>query len=238
MREIVEFSVDEILPDRDAVLAAMEVAAEPEPPERISKLADDAISTFRGLSRSRGVIEAIALGEFASIHRGEGRNETRTPLASIFPQATHLTLFAATVGAEVSERIDDLFHGDNFALGYALDAVASLGAENAADKLEARFGEWLYREGFLKPSTAHLRYSPGYCGWHISGQRKLFSRLKPEAIDIELADSFLMQPLKSISGVIVFGKKEIHLFADNYPFCSECTTHTCRDRIKHMLNPA
>lgn len=238
MREIVEFSADEILPDRDAVLAAMEVAAEPQPPERISKLAEVAISTFREISRSRGVIEEIALGEFASIHRGEGRNETRTPLAKIFPQATRLTLFAATVGAEVNGRIDDLFDGDNFALGYALDVVASLGAENAAGKLEARFGEWLYREGILNSSTAHLRYSPGYCGWHISGQRKLFDRLKPEDVGIELNDSFLMQPLKSISGAIVFGKKEIHLFADNYPFCTECTTHTCRDRIKHLLIPA
>ena len=55
--------------------------------------------------------------------------------------------------------------------------------------------------------------------------------------NIAAEDAEAVKKLKE-AGVIVFGKKEIHLFADNYPFCTECTTHTCRDRIKHMLNPA
>ena len=109
---------------------AMEVAAAPEPPERITKLADDRDKRFSRALLARG--ESSRRSPSASLLRFiEARGGTRpeTPLAKIFPQATHLTLFAATVGAEVSERIDELFHGDDFALGYALDAVASLGAE-------------------------------------------------------------------------------------------------------------
>ena len=62
-----------------------------------------------------------------------------------------------------------------------------------------------------------LRYSPGYCGWHISGQRRLFAHLRPERIGITLHDSYLMEPLKSVSGVLIAGAKEIHAFADTYP---------------------
>lgn len=235
MREIVEFSTDEILPDREAVMRAMEVAPDHEPSEKIRELTEVSINTFQEISRPRAVMETITLGEFVTIYRGEGLNPLKTPLAKIIPQATRLALFAITVGEEVSGRIDALFNGNDYATGYALDAAASTGAENAADKVEARFGELLFRDDVLDSSTAHLRYSPGYCGWHISGQRKLFQRLEPGEIGIELNDSFLMQPLKSVSGVIVFGKKEIHLFKPTFPFCAECTTHTCRSRMKHVM---
>jgi len=50
-----------------------------------------------------------------------------------------------------------------------------------------------------------------------------------------LLDSFLMKPLKSVSGVIVVGEKEIHDFEDSYPFCSQCRSHSCRDRIRKLL---
>jgi hypothetical protein len=76
-----------------------------------------------------------------------------------------------------------------------------------------------------------LRYSPGYCGWHISGQRKLFDFLKPETIGISLRESHLMEPLKSVSGVVIVGPAGIHAFQDEYPFCERCKTHGCRERI-------
>jgi hypothetical protein len=44
-----------------------------------------------------------------------------------------------------------------------------------------------------------------------------------------------MTPLKSISGVLITGKKEIHVIEDDYPFCSQCKTHSCQQRIKALL---
>jgi hypothetical protein len=75
-----------------------------------------------------------------------------------------------------------------------------------------------------------LLYSPGYCGWHISGQKKLFEFLRPERIDIRLNERFLMIPLKSISGVLVAGAAEIHHISERYPFCDHCQSPTCRER--------
>jgi len=59
--------------------------------------------------------------------------------------------------------------------------------------------------------------------------------LKPAEIGITLLDSYLMTPLKSISGVLLTGKKEIHIIKDDYPFCSQCKTHSCQQRIRTLF---
>ena len=50
------------------------------------------------------------------------------------------------------------------------------------------------------------RYSPGYCGWDVSEQQKLFFLLPENCCGIRLTDSSLMLPIKSVSGVIGVGK--------------------------------
>ena len=79
-----------------------------------------------------------------------------------------------------------------------------------------------------------LGYSPGYCGWHIGAQKKLFDRLGPEEIGIRLGESFLMEPIKSVSGVLVAGPAAIHRFRPAFPFCRGCTTHPCRRRMDDL----
>ena len=39
-----------------------------------------------------------------------------------------------------------------------------------------------------------------------------------------------MEPLKSVSGVLVAGAPDIHRFADEFTFCTACTTRACRAR--------
>ncbi len=88
--------------------------------------------------------------------------------------------------------------------------------------------------GRAQAGTVFLRYSPGYCGWDITGQRQLFRALRPEDIGITLRESCLMEPLKSISGVLVAARPEVHRFDNTYPFCTVCTTQTCRSRIAEI----
>jgi len=76
-----------------------------------------------------------------------------------------------------------------------------------------------------------MRFSPGYCGWNVKGQKQLFEYLHPEEVGITLGESFLMTPLKSISGVLVAGQPDIFEFEDSYPFCKNCSSRTCRERI-------
>ena len=88
------------------------------------------------------VIElARDLATFAAIYPGRGENAPRSPLAEIHPQAEALALFAVTVGAAVSQQIDQLFDDHNYPLAAALDAAASLAADSGAAWMQKRFTE-------------------------------------------------------------------------------------------------
>jgi len=208
---------------------------------RTRTMAEHAQVDYLRLSTPIGVTLEVAREECHSLYLGEGNNAVRTPLDEIIPEAGALALFAVTLGERVSDEISRLFGQNDFAGGAMLDAAASIGADLAAEEIE-RHCEHQWRSSRLIDDTmAVMRFSPGYCGWHVSGQRKLFARLQPERIGIRLNDSCLMQPLKSVSGVIVAASKEVFDIDDTYLFCADCTTHSCRDRFnaiseKHQLD--
>jgi hypothetical protein len=227
----VPFAATEVQPDHLEVLRALDLPSGPELPERISTLLRSAFERHLELIEPRGVFETLPVEDFGPLYQGEGRNDTETPLEGIFPWAHGLALYAATLGAPVCDEIRRLFAEKELALGYLLDAVASVAADRLSELLAER-----YRGGFPSlPANGGppkvLSYSPGYCGWHVSGQGRLFAELHPEEVGIVLNESFLMTPIKSVSGVLVAGPGEIHRFRPTYPFCESCTTHACRQRI-------
>ena len=231
MREIFPIKTAASPPSRDVVLRSQGIPPGAEVPERISRLIERARELYADLADPRALCAEIGRAEFAELYCGEGRNEKITPLERIIPLADRLALFAATMGGAVSLKIAELFSHNDPALAFMLDAIASERAELAAELAAHHYLERLVSSGAALAPTCVLSYSPGYCGWHVSGQRKLFGYLQPEAIGITLNDSCLMQPLKSVSGVLVAGSARIHDFDDSFEFCDDCATHGCRDRI-------
>jgi hypothetical protein len=110
-----------------------------------------------------------------------------------------------------------------------LDSAASA----AADRLTTLLGSHVAAttDDARDDEGRTLAYSPGYCGWHVSGQRALFAFLGPEEIGVTIRGSGLMEPLKSVSGVLVTGPRKIHRFAPGFPFCADCREKPCRERI-------
>lgn len=231
MRECVRFTIEEATPASSGVLKSQGLPPRSELSERIGALLDSAMLLFAQLAQPAGVLADLSEQEFEVIYRGEGLNFHETPLEKIFPEADSLALFAATLGRLVSERISELFAADQLALGFMLDAVASEAADQLAIIMGCHLSQRLLRERQQPEEPTVLAYSPGYCGWHISGQDKLFQFLRPEQIGITLNTSYLMQPLKSISGVLVAGRGEIHRFRPEFSFCGTCKTHQCLDRM-------
>jgi hypothetical protein len=212
---MIDFPLARLQPQAADVYAALGLKSGSRPSPRSAALLQRALELFQTCSEPLGVSEPIAAAEFAGIYSGQGRNAAATPLAGIFPRADRLFLFAFTLGARISGEIQRLFASDDFALGSVLDAVASLAADQAGRVAE----EWVDSQAAEQKKGAFPRallYSPGYCGWHISG--------------ISLNASFLMDPLKSISGVLVAGPAAIHQFSEEYPFCAHCKSPTCRER--------
>ncbi len=235
MREIIEISADELMPDQDDVLEMQGIPSGKAPTEDVKILLQRATDLFLELSKPKSVMSEISILEFKAVYEGEGLNEKETPVGQILQKADSLAVFVVTVGEKVTKKIDQLFKTNDFALGSMLDSVASAGTDRAADQIEVRYFNLLTRKGEITPSKGILRFSPGYCGWHMSGQRKLFEFLRPQDIGVTLLDSYLMKPLKSISGVVLTGEKEIFAFEDSYPFCGQCRDHSCRDRIRTLL---
>lgn len=245
-------AAEEIVPSAQGVLRALgrPPGAAPAPDDRLGLLLADASALFLELARPAGLWCEVTREEFAEVYRGEGENEPETPLEKIFPRADRLALFAVTVGEAVSTRIGELFQSGEYPLGAVLDATASEGAERAAEVVQGRWevaignagrgvspaetSEGADAGGAPERNLRVLRYSPGYCGWNVSGQRALFRVLEPEAIGIELNESCLMRPIKSVSGVLVAGPAEIHVFANEYPFCARCREWSCRARLKEI----
>jgi hypothetical protein len=233
MERVLAFTAAEIAPDSGPLLAR-EAHGRPIP-ARLRAVFDGAMTIFDRLAAPSAVVADVSVTTFAEIYSGENLNAPATPLHEIFPRATRLALFAATLGDPVSQEIGNLFKRDEPAMGYALDVIASEATNILADRLASRYEDSLHAGRAATGTIRVLPYSPGYCGWHISGQRRLFAHLQPHAIGMQLAPSFLMRPLKSVSGVLVAGPPSAHRFRPTYPFCEDCTTHECRRRMASVL---
>ena len=237
MAESISIPRASLRPSVAAVLKAQGIPPEAAGEKRLRDLAEQAIARFETLAAPAGLVMEVTGAEFQAVYHGEGENAARTPLDAIYPRADRLALFAVTIGEPIVREISHLFALNEFALGAMLDAAASEGTERAAARLESVCHERHVREATRTADVHTLRFSPGYCGWHVSGQKKLFRLLGPESIGLTLSESCLMHPLKSISGVLVSGPAAIFRFEADFPFCSECDEPTCRERLT-ALPPA
>lgn len=226
-----QLNVTDIIPRQEAVLQHQGIPKTGPAAKRFADLLTDALDIFRSSAKPAGLIKEISITEFRTVFRGSGKNDPNAPLQNIFPRAEHLALFAITIGREISEKIEDSFNKSDFALGAMLDSAASVAAENGVELYEQYFQNKFRDEKNSSQNFRVLGYSPGYCGWHISGQEKLFQFIRPDKIGISLNESYLMSPLKSVTGVLVAGKKEIHIFKSNFSFCALCKHHSCRERM-------
>jgi len=236
MNKMLNIAVEEVIPSIEDVLTGLGVPAGNNQEKKIIKLAEKSISLFTKLARPSGIVAEISKTEFKEVVYGEGNNEDKTPIETIFTESDFLALFIVTIGEKVEKEVSTLFKQGEYVLGSMLDSSASESAELTAQTAEAYYKSYLIESGRFNRSSAIMRFSPGYCGWHISAQKKLFDYLNPGTIDVGLNESFLMQPLKSISGVIIVGHRTIFEFNDIYSFCAECKTHSCQDRIRDIRN--
>lgn len=132
-------------------------------------------------------------------------------------------LFVATVGDEFDAFQHSLRQENDLLKIYIADVLGSIIVEKTADCMEASLQEYIHDKGWKHTN----RFSPGYCGWHVSEQEKLFSlfpELKP--CGISLTDSSMMSPVKSVSGVIGIGNAVRKM---EYT-CGLCTYDKCYRR--------
>ncbi|MCP4548540.1 MAG: hypothetical protein GY835_18950 [bacterium] len=222
---------NEIIPDPVDVLMGQGLPADAVPAVRVKELMSRALEMLSLFAAPRGIIRSISRSEFERIYRDSGNSEGATPLEGIYPQAEQLAVYVVTLGDLITQTVESLFRNNEYPLGAMLDFAASAAIEKAADIMESKWrGEQCAGGG----NYASLRYSPGYCGWNIEGQRPLLKFIDSAAIGVQLGENCLMLPLKTTSGLVVGGEPEIHVFDNDYGFCERCNTLECRTRIAEL----
>ncbi len=110
-------------------------------------------------------------------------------------------LFAATIGPGPEELCRSLMQKGDLLEGYLVDLIGSALVESATNLVHNQIREMAEKDGYRVTN----RYSPGYCGWEVSEQQKLFKLLPGRICGITLSGSSLMNPMKSVSGLIGIG---------------------------------
>jgi cobalamin-dependent methionine synthase I len=113
------------------------------------------------------------------------------------------TLFICTSGAEYEAYQQRLKAEDDMVRVFIADALGSVIAEKTADQMELAVQENINKLGWHHTN----RFSPGYCGWHVSQQQLLFPLFEGNTCGVTLTDSSLMVPIKSVSGIMGIGKE-------------------------------
>ena len=152
--------------------------------------------------------------------------QTGRIIAKQMKNAEKVVIFACTAGPGVRIAYDRYMADGDPLKAFFADTLGTVAVEKAMDIIHESI-----RHTF-KPLELHCtnRYSPGYCGWSVGEQQKLWMFLPKDYCGISLTESSLMLPIKSVSGIIGIGKTS----RKNPYSCSVCELDTCIYRRKKI----
>ncbi len=131
-------------------------------------------------------------------------------------------LVISTAGEELDSLINSYQQSD-IVKAFVANSIGSEMAEAIS-----RHAISIIEESLNDTEKISNSYSPGYCGWALTEQRKLFSYFEPQPCGVDLTDSCLMLPIKSISAVLAIGERVIKA-----PYgCEICTKSDCYKKRK------
>jgi hypothetical protein len=199
-----------------------------EAPEPFPLIIREILSESEKLARPKG---GYALFKNISIDRENKRTiigdielGTKSIVTRHMDKSGFIAVFVCTAGPEISKLASEYNKKGHTVHAYIADSLGSIVVEHAMDMIQEQLKFMMEQQG-LKITN---RYSPGYCGWELKEQAKLFELLPEHFCDISLSDSMLMKPIKSVSGIIGIGKDVTY---DHYT-CNYCKDVNCLYRGK------
>lgn len=146
-----------------------------------------------------------------------------------FKNTEYFAILLATIGNQAETLSREFIDQNDLLMGYSLNIASSELVEKTIALIELKLDETVNK---FNLGTTN-RYSPGYCGWDVGDQHKLFSFLPTNFCGITLNDSAMMIPIKSVSAVVGIGKNAVKVEYE----CEICNIDFCykRDRKKLAL---
>jgi hypothetical protein len=130
-----------------------------------------------------------------------------------------VAVFLCTAGEGIGNMSRKNMKEGDLLKGYIYDVVGSEIVEAAADLMQNNLEMEISKIG----SKITNRFSPGYCGWDVAEQHKLFQLVPDNFCGIKLNESALMDPIKSVSGFIGIGENVRY----NPYTCNLCDMKNC-----------
>ena len=156
----------------------------------------------------------------------EGQKFKSNKLSKTLKNCDEIICYIATLGDSIEDRINQLMQKKHLAQAYILDAMASVAADNMVETFHQQMKD-VYND---QNKQVTLCFSPGYCDWPLTDQKKLFGIFDSNELDVELTDSCFMKPRKSISGVFGITPPDSNPREQSYNPCSECHRRNCSAR--------
>lgn len=145
--------------------------------------------------------------------------KTGKVISSYLDKAEVIAFFIATAGLKFDSWLKDLHKQNDVWNMFLADAIGS----EIAEATTRAASQELEKIASLNGLNISNSYSPGYCGWAVKEQQKIFSLFHPEPCGVKLTDSSLMLPIKSVSGIIGLGSQlEKKMYG-----CDICTMKNC-----------
>jgi drug/metabolite transporter superfamily protein YnfA len=232
--ETFSLKYDDLNVNRDSLLQAMGYAPGSSSP--VTEIVDEAVRTGAALFDIRGgynIFDSVQLdrSHFSILVDGAALTIHKIVFGQV-RQSTRVAVFACTAGAEITTRSKSLMKNGDLLGGYVYDLFGSIVVEDAMDLIQGRLQNEMKRLGLAITN----RFSPGYCGWDVAEQQRLFKLLPDRFCGIQLTASSLMLPAKSVSGIIGIGESVKY-----HPYtCNLCDMKNClyRNLKRKMPDPS
>jgi hypothetical protein len=191
--------------------------------ELVTELIEEVLKEAEGFSNIKAEYNLYSDVHFNNIDKTLEINNINFQINKIvfgqLKKSDSIAVFLCTAGEEIGIRSRNAMKEMDLLKGYIYDIVGSLIVDAAADQLQLE----LEKEVILTGKKITNRYSPGYCDWYVAEQHKLFLLVPENFCGIRLTHSALMDPVKSISGIIGIGKT----VRFNPDTCSLCDLKDC-----------
>ena len=190
--------------DAERVLHYLEAGATPSPAVRegVARLRAES----RALLQPRALWRLVAVAGIANgvVSLAGGERFTSQKLSHLLEGAESLAVMVGTVGEALEDEVTRLFASAEYVDAMTLDAIGTVAVEEVLQQARS-----LVCRCHADPAGWQVGPSlgPGYQYWDVREQQVVFSLLPADAIGVQLTESCLMLPRKSLSAIVPLGRR-------------------------------